>query len=382
MFSKLHANYGWNMMNANNEFNMTRSQDVNRGNIYLIAILLIQCVGFSAHVIAAGNESHGATQPLQQAPVSLMKRSERIEFEIEKRQRAALQSEDPAAKNYQQGFQDGYNKAVLDLVKAKLMPTDPSGATSLAGMGATTATSGTENHDSLFWIEKSVMSLNSQQWDLAIEAANEAMKADTRHISPYINRAWAYAEKGFIQRAISDANQAILINPNNSLAYNNRGYAHELGGQLIDAKADYQQACNLDFQPACNYSVKLAGLIASDISKQIAMLVPQSYEKFQDKDWTAVESLTTRIINLDPRNTVAYVNRAGARTELGQLDNALDDSNRAIQLNPGFGLAYNNQAYVYELMGKRKQATASYAKACELGVTQSCADQRRLADNR
>lgn len=335
---------------------------------------------------AASPVPQSAPRPIPQtSTTALSKRSEQLEFEIEKRKREAVKGNDEAAKNYQQGYQDGYNKAVIDLVKAKLMPANPGAATNLAGMGATTGLSAdpsVDQHDSLFWIQKSVVSLNNQQWDMAIQEADEAMKADSRHISPYINRAWAYAEKGFIQRAIGDANQAILIDPNNPLAYNNRGYAHELGGELIDAKADYQQACNLQYTPACGVSVKMAALIASDINRQIAMLIPQSYEKFQDKDWTAVESLSTRIINLDPKNTVAYVNRAGARTELGRLEHALNDSQHAIELNPQFGIAYNNQAYVYELMGKRSLAAASYAKACELGVTQSCADQRRMADAR
>lgn len=359
--------------------------------VFSVSCAVTFCIGALADSYAANADAQKIpthkpqTQHTSSNTSALSKRSERLEFEIEKRQREALKGNDAAAKSYQQGYQDGYNKAVLDLVKAKLMPTDPSAAKSLAGMGAinnAASDPSIDKHDSMFWIEKSVMGLNNRQWDLAIEAANEAIKADAHHIAPFINRAWAYSEKGFIQRAISDANQAILIDQNNALAYNNRGYANELAGQLIDAKVDYQQACNLGHQPACDYSVKLSGLIAADINKQIAMLVPQSFEKFQDKDWVAVENLTTRIINLDPANSVAYVNRAGARTELGQLDKALDDSNRAIQLNPGFGIAYNNQAYVYELMGERKLAASSYARACELGVTQSCSDKRRMADAR
>jgi tetratricopeptide (TPR) repeat protein len=309
---------------------------------------------------------------------ALMKRGEKLELDIAKRQREALKAGDAVAAQYKQGFHDGYNKAVLDLVKSKLLAADPKATKNLATLNAGTAPDANKS-DIVFWIEKSVASLHGHHWDMAIEASNEAIKTDSSHISPYINRSWGYAEKGYIQRAIADANQAILINPENPLAYNNRGYAHELGGLIVDAKADYQQACNLNYQPACNYSLKIASVAAADIAKQVATLVSKSYEKFEHKNWQQVVGLSTRVLNLDPDNAVAYANRAGARTELGQLPDALDDARHAIKLNPKFGVAHNNQGYVYELMGKREEAASSYQKACNLGVKQSCADYRRMA---
>lgn len=346
-------------------------------------IFLTTLLSCAITVMTVGSATALAADNARQSVNSLMKRSEKLELDIARHQREAHKAGGATSEQYNRGFHDGYNKAVLDLVKSKLLAADPKAAKGIASVGAETVKQATApaaaKSDSVFWIEKSVASLHGGQWDMAIEAANEAIKADPRHISPYINRAWGYAEKGFIQRAIGDANQAILINPENPLAYNNRGYAHELGGQIIDAKADYQQACNLNYQPACDYSLKIASIAAADIAKQVAMLLSQSYEKFENKNWQDVVSLSTRAINLDPRNAVAYANRAGARTELGQLPDALNDSTRAIKLNPRYGIAHNNQGYVYELMGKPEEAARSYQNACNLGVKASCADYRRMA---
>ena len=336
-----------------------------------------------------GSTSALAADPAQDTG-SLMKRGEKLEMDIAQHQREARQAGGASAAQYDQGFHDGYNKAVLDLVKSKLMAAHPDTANNLASKnaGATTLPAvvpaapvapAAANSNVAFWIGKSVASLQGQHWDMAIEAANEAIKADARHIAPYIDRAWAYAEKGFIQRAIADANQAILIDPKNPLSYNNRGYAHELGGKLVDAKADYQQACNYSYRPACDYSFKIASIAAADISKQVSQLLSDSYEKFKRKDWQGVVALSTRAINLDTGNATAYANRAGALTELDKLSDALADSNKAIQLNPQFGVAHNNQGYVYELMGKHKQAAQSYKNACELGLKTSCTDYRRMA---
>ena len=342
--------------------------------------------GMLALMLLGSTTTSAADAP--QDSSSLMKRGEKLEQDIAQHQREARQAGGASAAKYDQGFHDGYNKAVLDLVKSKLMAAQPDAAKKLATASAPApaktapvpaAPPASASSNVAFWIGKSVASLQGQHWDLAIEAANEAIKADPRHIAPYINRSWAYAEKGFIQRAITDANQAILIDPKNPLSYNNRGYAHELGGKVVDAKADYQQACNYSYRPACDYSFKIASIAAADISKQVSQLLSDSYEKFKRKDWQGVVALSTRAINLDTGNATAYANRAGALTELGKLSDALADSNKAIQLNPQFGVAHNNQGYVYELMGKHKQAAQSYKNACDLGLKTSCTDYRRMA---
>ena len=103
-----------------------------------------------------------------------------------------------------------------------------------------------------------------------------------------------------------------------------------------------------------------------------------NYQKFKEKDWRGVEDMSTKAINLDPGNAMAYVNRSGARAELGLLSTALDDCNRAIPLNPGLGIAHNNCGYTYELLGQKKQAEVAYQQACNLGYKKSCRDYFRL----
>ena len=315
---------------------------------------------------------------------SVMKRSEQMVKDIQKRQSIARNKKSKASAQYQQGYQDGYNKAVLDMIQSRLISgTDGSADNSFKLPQNKPVTTQSQpatarNKDFNFWIEKSLASLNSRQWNSAIREASEAIKLNQRHSSPYINRAWAYAETGDLQQAMIDANQAILMDSGNALAYNIRAYTHDLAGQIIDAKIDYQQACELGHQRACDTSLKIAGIAAADINARVSMLISQTYDRFQDKDWKAVESISTRIIGLDPNNATAFVNRSGARTEMGDLGNALEDSNMAILLNPELGIAYNNQAYVYERMGRTSLAVDSYSRACELGVTQSCTDLNRL----
>ena len=55
----------------------------------------------------------------------------------------------------------------------------------------------------------------------------------------------------------------------------------------------------------------------------------------------------TRAIELNPNNTLPYVNRGVSNHRLGRLDNALKDYDTAIALDPKLAKAYSNRSHVY-----------------------------------
>ena len=69
---------------------------------------------------------------------------------------------------------------------------------------------------------------------------------------PYINRAWAYYQKGLYDRAIQDCNEALKVAPESALAYNNRGLAYQMKGEPTKALEDYEKACKLGLSLACD----------------------------------------------------------------------------------------------------------------------------------
>ena len=56
-------------------------------------------------------------------------------------------------------------------------------------------------------------------------------------------------------------------------------------------------------------------------------------------------------IVLYPQDHVSYNNRGISYKEKGELDRALKDFDKAIELNPDFAEAYNNRGNVYRNMG-------------------------------
>ena len=70
-----------------------------------------------------------------------------------------------------------------------------------------------------------------------------------------------------------------------------------------------------------------------------------------------------RAIQLEPDNAIRYYNRGIAFSRKHQVQKAIDDYSRAIQLRPDLAPAYGNRAHEFELAGERDKAIADYRKA-------------------
>lgn len=228
------------------------------------------------------------------------------------------------------------------------------------------------------WAEKSHESIQEKEWEEAIRAASEAISVDPRFVSPYVSRARAYCEKGFYDKAIDDCNTALQMDPGNAPAYNNRGLAYDKKGDKEGAKTDYEKACQLGLEIACdNYEV-ITGYPCPWMPAEVAKLIRQSQERFEQRDWDKVIQLTSEAVELDSENELAYLIRAGAYVRKGLGEEALDDYNTAIEINPDFGLAYNNRGYALELLGRAKEAALDYEMGCRLGLNLGCQNRKRL----
>jgi tetratricopeptide (TPR) repeat protein len=101
------------------------------------------------------------------------------------------------------------------------------------------------------WADKSYESVLAKNWDEVIAASSVAISLDPNLIDPYINRAYAYCETGSPEKALEDCNKALLIEPTNKYAHNNKGYALELLGDKEYAAMEYKLSCDLGFDAAC-----------------------------------------------------------------------------------------------------------------------------------
>ena len=151
--------------------------------------------------------------------------------------------------------------------------------------------------------------------------------------------------------AIDNYTQAIHLNPNNIIAYYNRGNALYNLGHYQSAIADYTKALKLNPNYSDIYNNRgLTRLHLGDPQGAIA-------------DYT-------QALKLNPNNAKVYSNRGAARNKLGDIQGALKDYNQAIRMNPDCAPAYYNRGVLRSQSGKRRAGMKDFREADALAQKQ------------
>ena len=87
--------------------------------------------------------------------------------------------------------------------------------------------------------------LDSKDHDLRIKSCSAMIERNPKDIVAYQNRGEAYELKGEVDRAISDYTKAIVSDPNYAPAYNGRGRAYVSKGDYVRAVDDVTRASEL-----------------------------------------------------------------------------------------------------------------------------------------
>jgi tetratricopeptide (TPR) repeat protein len=175
----------------------------------------------------------------------------------------------------------------------------------------------------------------------------QASQPNSKEANAYNERGIAKGVKGDIDGAIADFTRAIELYPKYGTAYNNRGLAKKNKGDLDGAIADCTRAIELDSKDAGAYSNRgIAKQARGDLNGAIA-------------DYT-------RAIELDPKYAKAYTNRGIAKEVKGDVEGAIADCTRAIKLDPKYVPAYNTRGLAKKNKGDLNEAITDYTRAVEL----------------
>ncbi len=82
--------------------------------------------------------------------------------------------------------------------------------------------------------------------------------------------------------------------------------------------------------------------------------------------WKNSVTLFEHAFQVTGHNSTVYNNRGNAYASLGNYTQAIEDLQKAIELNPRYVEAYNNRGYVYMKLGDYRQAIEDLQKAIEL----------------
>ena len=153
-----------------------------------------------------------------------------------------------------------------------------------------------------------------------------------------------------MREAIADYDKAIELKPNYVQAYENRSKAFNALGNYEKATADRQRAEHL------KWSNENADKV---IDKALAL----------DKrgDFKGALKLLNEAVKLYPDNQFVLVNRGNIYNDrLRDYEKAIDDYNKTIELNPKFSWPYLNRAIAYGRLKRWEEAIVDYGRAIEL----------------
>jgi tetratricopeptide (TPR) repeat protein len=184
----------------------------------------------------------------------------------------------------------------------------------------------------------------------AIEYLSQAIRLDPNDALAYINRGIAYRNLKQYQQAINDYDQATRLDPSDADAYYNRGITYSHLKQYQHAIKDYDQA--IQFDPGNAKAYNNRGVAYKDLK--------QYQQAINDYD---------QAIRLDPGEASAYYNRGIAYGRyLMQYQQAISDFTQAIRLAPGDAEAYNNRGIAYLASGFTEKGCQDLQNACSLGA--------------
>ncbi len=166
-----------------------------------------------------------------------------------------------------------------------------------------------------------------------IEILTQIIKLDPNDFVAFNNRGISYDDSGRYQEAINDYDQVIALNPKGAMVFNNRGSAYAYLGKYQKAINDYDQAIVLN--PKFSEAFNNRGVVYGNLRK---------YQK-------AMEDYDQAIV-LNPKNAKAFNNRGNAYTNLGEYQKAIEDYNQAIVLDPQYAEAFYNRGVAYRKLGK------------------------------
>jgi tetratricopeptide (TPR) repeat protein len=187
--------------------------------------------------------------------------------------------------------------------------------------------------------------------DLEIASCTRLLKSGSlssqNRSAVYANRGYAWNAKGNYDRAIADYDEAIRLNPKNSISYSNRCVAWMVEGDFNRAIADCGEAIRLNPKNPFTFGHRCS-----------------AWARKREFDRAIADC--NEAIRLDPKLAYAYQSRCTSWTEKGEYDRAIADCDEAIRLDPKLATAYNGRGHIWLLKGDFDRAMADYNEAIRL----------------
>jgi tetratricopeptide (TPR) repeat protein len=214
-----------------------------------------------------------------------------------------------------------------------------------------------------------------------MEELNALLGAEPTHEAARLLRAQLLEELGHFDDAIADLSAVLQHDPVNLVALTSRGLLNQRRGNAEAAAADFTKAIELSPQDAelfyrrgiSRHSTGQSDAARQDLDKAIelnpkladAWYVIGNIEAGRGKAEVAVAAYA-KAVEIKPEHAAAWYNRGNLLFSQSKVQQAIDCWTIAISIQPDLFRAYNNRAAAYDRLNQDTEALADYEKTLEL----------------
>src|SRR5213594_2750041 len=214
-----------------------------------------------------------------------------------------------------------------------------------------------------------------------INLASQAIAADDRYVDAYIIRGQTYLrvaslafsnknkrteQDSYAERALSDFDRAVTLDPASDWALLGRGDAYTWHRKMQEAAGDYERVLQLD--------------PLFDVARQrlIALYTTLARKQTAAKQWRQALATLDKLLGTDAAQSwvvhqkEAYLLRGQIYVQLGELGPAVDDLSTVVRVDPTNVQALLLRAKLYQRQMQGRLAKDDFERACVLGSEEAC----------
>lgn len=192
-----------------------------------------------------------------------------------------------------------------------------------------------------------VQELDNDRYTDAIVHLDKAIVLNPDYSHAYLERGDAYYSLGDFVNAMDAYSESIRIDPQDTDTYTSIGAVNYNLGKPHDAILDFNRAIQLDPRNALahsNLGITKHGIAEQEIRRGNVDAATSLYQE--------AIAILDKAIQIVPDYATAYSNRGIVRLALDDHDGALLDFNNAIAYKPEFGNAYSNRSAIWLYQAK------------------------------
>ena len=238
--------------------------------------------------------------------------------------------------------------------------------------------------NALAWHNRGWAYIEQKKYTQALTDFNKAAEINPDSEFPYFGRGWVYNLQKKYDAAVKEYDKVIKLNPKYAVAWNNRGAAKSWLNKMAEALDDYDKAIELNPRYAKAYENRGKALnalgsgekAAEDFKRAAAInrsnkgadkVIEEALALNKQGNYDEALELLNQAAELYPDNQFIFVNRGNIYNDhFRDYEAAIVDYNRTIELNPKFSWPYMNRALAYGRLKRWEDAIADYGRAIEL----------------